>query len=156
MVDAAHSLRLLQVEVVGLHVTRDRRLEEGHHHDEQHDGELPDPGHVGRLDVEDDSPQLGVKLVGGDEVEGLRLAEVLSVGERESGLTPAEVHADGGLHDLDGADVVPVEGGPVAGGEAVEAVEAGEEDPHPGHGLGQEPGHQGQVVRLALGLSAGD
>ena len=67
-------------------------------------------GHVRGLDVKDDSPQLGVELVCGDEVEGLRLPQVLSVGEREVILAPGEVHADGRLHDLDGADVVPVEG----------------------------------------------
>ena len=34
--------------------------------------------------------------------------------------------------------------------EAAEAVQAGEEEPHPGHGLGQQPRHHLQAVALAV------
>ena len=157
VVDAAHSLGLLQVGThrAGLQLADRRHLEEGDHHEEEHDGGLPDAEDVRGLDVVHEAPQLRVELVCGDQVEGLGLPEVLAVGKREGGLAPAEVDTDGGLHDLDGADVVPVQGRPVAGGEAVETVEAGEEEPHPGDGLCEQPRDEEEAVSLAVSVLAG-
>ena len=79
VVDGVHSLWLLQEEAAqGLDLARWGRLEEGHHHDEQHHGQLPDPQDLRGLDVVDEGPQLGVELVGGDEVQ--RLQTVVSRG----------------------------------------------------------------------------
>ena len=115
MVDGVHSLRLFQEEAGpgGFHLAWGRRLEEGHHHDQQHHGQLPDPEDLRGLDVVDEGPQLGVELVGGDQVECLGLPQVLPVGQREGVLTARQVYTDGSLQDLTGANVVPVESRPV-------------------------------------------
>ena len=115
MVDGVHSLRLFQEKAGSgrFHLAGGRRLEEGHHHDQQHHGQLPDPEDLRGLDVVDEGPQLGVELVGGDQVECLGLPQVLPVGQREGVLTASQVHTDGRLQDLTGADVVSVESSPV-------------------------------------------
>ena len=155
MVDGVHPLRLLQEHAGAqrLHLAGRGRLEEGHHHDEEHHRQLPDPEDLRGLDVVDEGPELGVELVGGDEVECLGLPEVLTVGQREGVLTASQVNTDGRLEDLTGADVVSVQRGSVRRAQAAEAVQAGEEEPHPGHGLGEQPGHHQQVVSPTVGGS---
>ena len=46
---------------------------------------------------------------------------------------------------------MPVESGSVPGAEGVESVEAGEEESHPGYGLGEEPGGEHEAVPVLSG-----